>query len=74
MKDIAKDLGTEQLCARLSRILVARIQKELPTIAGQIHRLIAAKKKELREMGGRPSRGGMGYRGLPLFTLGGEHA
>ena len=29
---------------------------------------------QLREMGGRPSRGGMGYRGLPLFSLGGEHA
>ena len=51
-QDIAEAHGTEQLCARLSRILVARIQKELPTIAGQIHRLIAAKKKELREMGG----------------------
>ena len=55
-RNMSDRMGTKFLVRLLSKLLVSKIREELPTIAGQIHRLVTTKKQELTELGGESGR------------------
>eukprot|EP01029_Cantina_marsupialis_P002889 TRINITY_DN127720_c0_g1_i2.p1 TRINITY_DN127720_c0_g1~~TRINITY_DN127720_c0_g1_i2.p1 ORF type:complete len:809 (-),score=292.24 TRINITY_DN127720_c0_g1_i2:418-2844(-) len=48
---IQSDCGTQFLCKKLTRILVNKIQSELPTMFSQVNSLLQQKRDELKKMG-----------------------